>query len=257
MSCTHTSTLGVYLLGALEPEERSAFETHLSGCDACRTELVRLAPLPGLLNQITLDDFDEHGEPATPELPVLLATPPVPVAELPPPAVMVEPRAPEPAPPPPRPARNYGLLAAAAALVVAIAASGILVYQSLRTSTPASNTAAPPTASSTAPRPVPAGTVWSATSPQTGVHAEARLIERPWGTEIMMTMANVPTGDSCRLVVWAKGANGYRETAGWWSDPGHESNGEIPASTSIDYSMISRLEVMSDDNTLLLDIPRP
>ena len=35
MTCTHTSTLGVYLLGALEPEDRSTFEAHLSGCDVC------------------------------------------------------------------------------------------------------------------------------------------------------------------------------------------------------------------------------
>ncbi|MCA1656076.1 MAG: zf-HC2 domain-containing protein, partial [Pseudonocardiaceae bacterium] len=57
MTCQHIVTLGVYLLGALDPAERSEFESHLSVCDICRGELVRLAPLPGLLNQITPDDF--------------------------------------------------------------------------------------------------------------------------------------------------------------------------------------------------------
>ncbi|MFL6118633.1 anti-sigma factor family protein, partial [Actinophytocola sp.] len=60
MTCQHTMTLGVYLLGALDPAERSAFESHLPYCEICRGELVRLAPLPGLLNQITPGDFADN-----------------------------------------------------------------------------------------------------------------------------------------------------------------------------------------------------
>src|SRR2546421_3292041 len=122
MTCPQTSTLGVYLLGALEPEERSTFESHLYGCDQCRAELVRLAPLPGLLNQITVTDFEETAElpPATgdPVTEQRAAPGPVlaPVLELPEPVVIDAPNEPditpagESAPP-----RRRWLVAAAAA----------------------------------------------------------------------------------------------------------------------------------------------
>jgi anti-sigma factor RsiW len=41
------------VLGALTPAERYRFERHLSGCPACRDELVWLAGLPGLLRRLT------------------------------------------------------------------------------------------------------------------------------------------------------------------------------------------------------------
>src|SRR5215471_11936665 len=42
-------SLGVYVLGATVTAERQALEAHLPACPACRAELTRLAPLPGLL----------------------------------------------------------------------------------------------------------------------------------------------------------------------------------------------------------------
>lgn len=247
MTCTHTSTLGVYLLGALEPEDRSGFEAHLSRCDLCRAELVRLAPLPGLLNQITLADFDDAGGPPT--LPSL-APEPIAVTDPPEPAVVADPPAPvvvdlPPARPVrelerPRPRRPYWMIAAAAALVVALTVGGIVAYETLR-----------------GPVTGPSEVTWSASNPRNGVRADARMIERAWGTEIQIMMDNVPAGESCRLVVWAKGANGYRETAGWWATPAEHPEGEIPASTSIDLSMIYKLEVVAADTTLLVDIHRP
>jgi hypothetical protein len=49
MSCQMMMSLGVYVLGAADAGERARVEAHLPGCPACRTELMRLAPLPGLL----------------------------------------------------------------------------------------------------------------------------------------------------------------------------------------------------------------
>src|SRR5690349_3032012 len=119
MTCLHTATLGVYLLGALEPEDRSTFESHLSGCDICRRELIRLAPLPGLLNQITPADFEDLSDPLPMPEPVF------PAAELLPeddhldptePAAMVAPA--EPTPIRPRRKRYWALAAAAAVAIV-------------------------------------------------------------------------------------------------------------------------------------------
>jgi predicted anti-sigma-YlaC factor YlaD len=52
MTCPMMMSLGVYVLGAADPAERQRLEAHLPGCQPCRSELNRLAPLPGLLEAI-------------------------------------------------------------------------------------------------------------------------------------------------------------------------------------------------------------
>ena len=44
-----------YVLGALSPEDRSAFEEHLRTCHRCSRAVAELAGLPGLLSQVTPD----------------------------------------------------------------------------------------------------------------------------------------------------------------------------------------------------------
>src|ERR1700691_3312218 len=59
--------LGVYVLGAIDPAERSVVDAHLSTCPECREELAGLAGLPALLRRIPVgeaqqladDDVDE------------------------------------------------------------------------------------------------------------------------------------------------------------------------------------------------------
>ncbi|QGQ20716.1 hypothetical protein GC089_17895 [Cellulomonas sp. JZ18] len=41
-----------YVLGALGPEERRAYEQHLAGCPACREAVAELAGVPALLGQV-------------------------------------------------------------------------------------------------------------------------------------------------------------------------------------------------------------
>src|ERR1017187_1942319 len=48
--------LGVYLLGAIGPADRSAVSSHLAGCADCREVLARLAGLPGLLGNVPTAD---------------------------------------------------------------------------------------------------------------------------------------------------------------------------------------------------------
>jgi hypothetical protein len=62
VSCQHTVDVGAYLFGSLDLKERSAFERHLGTCDACRAEMLRLAPLPGLLGRLSLDDVENLDE---------------------------------------------------------------------------------------------------------------------------------------------------------------------------------------------------
>jgi predicted anti-sigma-YlaC factor YlaD len=58
VTCDDTTlSLGVYLLGALDADERTAIEAHLRDCEHCRFELAELTALPSLLERLTLDDF--------------------------------------------------------------------------------------------------------------------------------------------------------------------------------------------------------
>jgi hypothetical protein len=52
MTCLMMVRLGVYALDAADAGERLLIEDHLPGCAACRAELARLRPLPGLLAQV-------------------------------------------------------------------------------------------------------------------------------------------------------------------------------------------------------------
>jgi hypothetical protein len=52
MSCQMMMSLGVYVLGAADVGERARVEAHLPDCPACQAELIRLAPLPGLLADV-------------------------------------------------------------------------------------------------------------------------------------------------------------------------------------------------------------
>jgi anti-sigma factor RsiW len=64
MTCAQMTSLGAYVLGALDGPDRLATEEHLRECARCRDELVRLAPLPGLLAQVSLDELGEpEGDP--------------------------------------------------------------------------------------------------------------------------------------------------------------------------------------------------
>ena len=64
MTCTQLVDSGVYVLGALAPSQRAAFEQHMSTCAECRAEVSDLAVLPGLLGRL-----DEPSVVASAELP--------------------------------------------------------------------------------------------------------------------------------------------------------------------------------------------
>ncbi|HUZ52919.1 MAG TPA: zf-HC2 domain-containing protein [Streptosporangiaceae bacterium] len=58
-SCrTFRELLGVYVVGAIEPGERAAVDTHLNQCYECREELAALAPLPALLHRVPLAEAE-------------------------------------------------------------------------------------------------------------------------------------------------------------------------------------------------------
>lgn len=55
MSCEYAHLDGVYVLGALAPAERQAYEVHLRTCQACSQAVRELAGLPGLMARVDAD----------------------------------------------------------------------------------------------------------------------------------------------------------------------------------------------------------
>jgi|RhiMethySRZTD1v2_1073278.scaffolds.fasta_scaffold05402_4 hypothetical protein len=78
MRCPQTLEVGAYVLGALVPAERDAFEKHLGECAICREEVADLAVLPGLLGRIdfeTAKSIAQEGEDSAALFPVGWAGP--------------------------------------------------------------------------------------------------------------------------------------------------------------------------------------
>lgn len=223
MTCVHVTSLGAYVLGALDADDRLETERHLRDCPLCRDELVRLTPLPGLLGQVSLSDV------TGPE-----SAPWTDIAALP--------LAPTQSPTRRHPVwRGLGMAAAVAAIVVGVVVAGRVVVDD---STPAASVPA-------------AAATWSTSAGSGGIDATAVLSARDWGTDIDLTMAGLPMGQRCRLVV--RSDDGRAETAGWWTTgTGYgTTTAEIPASTSLDVDAIDRLEVVLASGRVLAVLTPP
>jgi Putative zinc-finger len=238
MSCQHSVSLGVYVLGSLEPGERSAMERHLAGCPFCQRELVRFSPLPGLLGRICLADIEDLDNV---DFDPTALVPPVPEQPRPP-RTRPAPARPEPpvsqAGPSPKRRRGKGrwtFLATAAVIVAALAVSAVLVRRSLA----GQPTAEAPTAE------------WKSTDSTTNVSATADLTTKAWGTQVMLNVSNLPAGQVCQLLVHNK--NGQTQSVGWWRN-GEETGGQVPAATSYAVGDIDRMDVVTIDNKQLVDL---
>jgi|tagenome__1003787_1003787.scaffolds.fasta_scaffold20968604_3 hypothetical protein len=68
MSCRFAHDDAAYVLGALSPADRLAFEEHLAGCHECATSVQQLAGLPGLLGRVDASVLqDPRREEAVPD----------------------------------------------------------------------------------------------------------------------------------------------------------------------------------------------
>lgn len=59
-----------YVLGALSPADRSAYEAHLASCPRCQAALSEVAGLPGLLSQVGPEDAARLTDPRPEEEPL-------------------------------------------------------------------------------------------------------------------------------------------------------------------------------------------
>ena len=153
-----------YVLGALSPADRRAFEDHLKVCAACAGSVSELAGLPGLMSRVSIDQLTAEPEPVPETLLPSLAR-----------AVRRE-----------RVQHRLFVGAAAAAAACLIAVGAVAIP---RPDSPAR----PPVASSAS---TPSGTANKALTAvvPSPVTASARLVDMAWGTRIDLTCAYRTTG---------------------------------------------------------------
>ncbi len=213
-----------FVLGALSPAERQAYEQHLATCPVCQANVNRLAGLPGLLAMSAPEELTGD-------------QPPVPQSLLP---KLLTSAAGE------RRRRRWiwtGSMSAAAACVVAL-----VVTLMIRPAVPTSGAAQLP--APIAMQAVVAGPM----------KASVQLVDKQWGTSIIVNCeyagapgeAN-PTGEGYQLVVFDK--SGKAQQAGHWTSASGTGS-TVWTSSSLRLSQISRVEVQwPDGRTVLTAVP--
>jgi putative zinc finger protein len=223
MTCPRTVALGAYVLGALEREERAGLGAHLETCEICREELDRLAPLPGLLSRLTVEEAEvletTAAGPAEPE--GAHSSAPLERALF---AVARERRR----------SRLVRVAAVAAALLIAaVALLGGPLPGDDGGDGPATFTAA-------------------ASDHRTGVRGSAELTREPWGTRVELSLAGVRPGERCRLV--ARAAGGRSEVAATWRAD-YLGTADVPGAVAIPADRLTSLDVVTADDRVLVRLP--
>ena len=64
MHCEHEHDDGAYVLGALSPAERAAYERHLATCSFCREAVADISAMPDLLSRLDAKEFAKLLDPS-------------------------------------------------------------------------------------------------------------------------------------------------------------------------------------------------
>jgi hypothetical protein len=208
-------SLGVYVLGAIDPAERALVEAHLATCRDCRDELAGLAALPALLARVSAEEAAAlaagdgpppvgraGGGEAPPEL---VAT----VLDL----TAARRRR--------RRWRDAGIGVAAALIIAAGVFGGLRLGGS---------PAPAPAAAANYPG-QPNGPWQTVTTSASGMSASVEYRSMGWGTDLAVKVSGIPVGTSCQL--WVIGPGGSRTLAGGWVTDDHEGQVWYPGSAGL------------------------
>lgn len=221
MICPFAFDDGAYVLGALSPADRAAYEKHLPSCGACREAVAELAVLPGLLRRLK--------QPAEESVAVGDRVP----------ALMTELKK--------RRRRSAAAVFASFCAALAITVGAMSAPWTALSSRPTGTPSASPSAG-------PEMIAMKQVLMETYVTAEASLSGSGSGTLITMHCAYPPNGKPAKAWTFrlvAVGADGTEEQVGSWkAAPGEEVT--ITGTVQFGHGAIARLELRSRDGTALL-----
>jgi len=227
-SCTEVRTaLGIYVLGAIEPAERSRVEAHLGICPICRDELAGMAGLPALLGRVNEQQIDHVAGPPEELLDSLLAR-----------AASER-----------RTAFRFGrrfwtpLVAAAALLAVGGFALGGLLGNGTHVPVGPSQTVTA--------QPSPEQVV--AVDPRTHVRAVIEVTQKEWGTALAVRIDGAPAKVKCRLYAVPKNGGPWDVAASWQVE--EEGYGDYQGSTMLQRLDIKEFTVVTTDGKTLVTAP--
>jgi len=211
---------GAYVLGALSPADRSAFEQHLPGCADCQRAVGELAGLPGLLSRVPVAVLDD-------ELPL-----PVPDTLLP--GLLRKARQTQ-------RRRTFAIAGLAAAAVAAVSVGTAVVVQQ-------NDNSAPTTAAAQRFQTVASGPLsgWVSLTPVA------------WGTRLDLTCkyADNRYGDA-GAVYWMviTRTDGTKErVTSWKALPGKSIH--LSAGTATSKGQIAEVSIVASDGTTVLELHR-
>ncbi|MFF5260099.1 zf-HC2 domain-containing protein [Actinomadura viridis] len=249
------ASLGVYVLGAIDPAERARLEAHVEGCPACRDELAGLAGMPALLGRVNETQIAQVTGPPPELLDALLAQ----AAEgrrgwrgrlagaLP---GTLPGRGPARGPGPGAGRRRWLPAAAAAcALLLAGALAGGAVVSLTGDRSPAAPAPTAPPLVSTGP----GGERLVAGAPGGRVKAEVVLYSRKWGTKVELRLEGATYGERCRWYAVAR--DGRRDPLGSWYVAYKKGVGVYESSTMIPRDQLYSFEVVTVEGRPLVTVP--
>ena len=227
-------SLGVYVLGAIDPAERGLVDAHLVTCRDCRDELAGLAGLPALLARVNPDEIsricaddtvrpmasDDH--PSEELLGTVLG-----LAEA-------------------RRRRNRWRYLSVAAAVVVIA-GGLFAGLSSATSTTVTHTVLIGGAGT--------GT-WdsaSGTNQATGATATVAYSHQLWGNAFSVVVNRIPIGTTCQM--WVIHPDGTRTQVAAWTTARDEGKVWYAGSMASTAGLINRFEITAGGKVLVTVTP--
>jgi Putative zinc-finger len=226
--CTEARhSLGVYVLGAIDPAERGLVDAHLETCQECRDELAGLAGLPALLARLDPDEVsrisvDDPGHAFADERPPaeLIGT----VLD------MAKAR---------RRRERWRYVSAAAAAV--LIAGGL--FGGLRAATSTTQKVFVPTGSESSWERV------AATNQATGVTATVVYSSEKWGQAFEVLVDRIPRGTTCQLVVVHP--DGTRTQVAAWTTATDEGDVWYAGSMASSAGAISQFQITANNKVLV------
>ncbi|HEY0001104.1 MAG TPA: zf-HC2 domain-containing protein [Actinoplanes sp.] len=242
MHCEHEHDDGAYVLGALSPAERVAYERHLATCSFCREAVADISRMPDLLARLDAREFANLLDPSlTAGDPIMSGHPGASLRDF-----ATSARGPAPAPLVKRRKKSFGVrVVSSAAATVLVMLIGLGVFAWARgNGTPAT----PP------PGPAAAMTPVDGSSP---VSATVRLTGTTGGTRVDLVCAYSSSATrpyTFRLIAYGPDEE-LEQIGSWQASPGAEF--PMKAVTHFARGSLSRLELVKYDGTALLayDVP--